>query len=95
MEFWGNDSTSVALCVEEFPPVVGYILAEGGCARAVGSGNWISEVEGPLKEKSWVGQGNRVCPGDIPGRVGDNGWFEFDAFVVVDNAVLSGGVPVP
>ena len=71
------------------------MLTEGRCARTVGSSAWVDEVEGSLKEEGWVGQGNRVCPGNILGRVGDDGWFEFNAFVVVDNAVLSGGVPVP
>ena len=70
-------------------------MAEGRCVRTVGSGVRIGEIKRPLKVEGWVGQGNRVCPGNILGRVGDDGWFEFDAFVVVDNAVLSGGVPVP
>ena len=48
-----------------------------------------------MKAEGRVGERDGVSPGYVLGRVGCGGGLKFDPFVVVDNAVASGGVPVP
>ena len=81
--------------LEEFPEGEGDELAEGGCAGAVGGGGWVEKVEGTLEVGGWVGERDGVRPGDVSTGVGGDVGFEFDSFMVVNNAVFAGSVAMP
>ena len=83
------------MCAEKFPARKGKILAEGGGAGAIRGVAGLDKVEGPLEEEGGIGEGNGIGPGNVFGGVGRGGGVKFDAFVVVNNAVTSGGVSMP
>ena len=90
-----NDAAHIALFAKEFPSGEGKALTEGGCAGAIGGVMGGDEVKRSLEEEGGVSEGNGVGPSDAFGGVGGGGWLEFNSFVVVNNAVASGGVSVP
>ena len=85
----------MALLAQEFPQLGGKMLSERRCAGAVGGVGGFDKIKGSLEEECGVSEGNCVGPGNVFGGVGRGGGLEFDAFVVVNNAVVSGGVSMP
>ena len=92
---WWDDSSCGTLFAEEFPLVESNELAEGWCARSVGSLVWWDEVERSLKIERTIGEGNGVGPSDVSGRVGVGGGRKLDSFMVVNNPVVAGRIAVP
>ena len=70
-------------------------MAEGGCPRAIRGVLWGDKVERPMEVVSVVEEWDGVGPGDVFGGCGCDGWFEFHALEVFDDAVGGCAVAVP
>ena len=81
--------------VKQFPAFSGNELVAEGCSGMIRCFAGFNEVKGSLETKCGVGERDSVGPGNAFGGVGCGGGWELDTFMVVNNAVVSGGVMMP